>query len=108
MELRAVECAHDVIGTQADLDLLALRVDDALRILQDQWKVETVHMIIIAPSSACVLLGQKLQARHHAKFVIYERKRDPQSQSRGSFVPTIAISGSKVELVGTNKEVSLG
>jgi acetyl/propionyl-CoA carboxylase alpha subunit len=47
-------------------------VDEALKVLQDQWKVGTVHLFVGAPASACLKLGQKLQARHHATVVVYE------------------------------------
>lgn len=108
MELRAQQPNHAVITTQKDLDALAVHMDNALRRLQDEWRVRRIHLLIVAPASACVLLGQKLQARHHANVVIYERKRVPPGQGRGPFVPTIEIGQSEVQLVGTSHRVPLG
>jgi hypothetical protein len=108
MELRAQQPNHAVIAAQKDLDALAVHMDNALRRLQDEWRVHRVHLVVVAPASACVLLGQKLQARHHANVVLYERKRVPPGQGRGPFVPTIEIGQSEVQLVGTIHRVPLG
>lgn len=36
------------------------------------WKVRRVHLFVSAPTTAALLVGQKMQARHHADFICYE------------------------------------
>lgn len=108
IEVRATPLTHSVIATEKDLELLAHHFDTALRQLQDEWRVRRIHLVAVAPASACVLLGQKLQARHHSSVVVYERKRVSPGQPRGPFVPTIEIGQSEVKLAGTTHQVSLG
>ncbi|MDM0103035.1 SAVED domain-containing protein [Variovorax sp. J22G73] len=103
----AGESSHTAIAGQPDLDLLAVKIDEALRLLQDIWRVERIHCVLIAPASACVLFGQKLQARHHAPVRLYERERTllgaPQ---RGAFVPTIDILPAQVSLPDSSASIS--
>lgn len=107
VKITAQEPGHSVVAAQRDLHLLAEKYGEALRILQDQWRVDRIHLLVVAPASACVLLGQKLQARHHAPVTLYERKRIPANAARGPFTPTIAISPTAVSLVKTDRSVSL-
>ena len=78
---------RQAIAREEDLVAFGLCVDEALKVLQDQWKVETVHLFVGAPASACLKLGQKLQARHHATIVVYETV-----QSSKGFEETIRIT----------------
>lgn len=55
-----------------DLTLIENQVDRALRTLQDEWRVRTIHLFICAPASAVVTVGRKIQARHQADFIVYE------------------------------------
>ena len=107
VKITAQEHGHSVVVTQRDLHLLAEKYGDALRILQDEWRVDRVHLLVIAPASACVLLGQKLQARHHAPVTLYERRRAATSVACGPFTPTIAVSPTAVSLVNTDRSISL-
>lgn len=89
-----------------DLELVTKRIDDAVRMLQDQWRMTRVHVFAIAPASAIVALGQKMQARHQAAYVIYESDtRGPQAP----FKATIELTSKHVqELVsGNNQQQSL-
>ena len=77
-----------VISQPEDLQMLGRALDDAIQTLQDVWRVAKVHLFIGAPASATVLIGEKMQARHHATYVCHEaRERD------GPLLPTIEISG---------------
>ena len=98
---------HSVIGTPQDLELLAKRFDEALAELQDRWRVKRIHLVVVAPASACVLLGQKLQARNHAPAVLYERRRTADELGRRPFVPTIEIAPGEVRLPGTGRAIML-
>lgn len=103
-----VECpSHRVIGHPADLELLGRAVDQALQKLQDEWRVHTVHLVVVAPVTACFRVGQKMQARHHAKFILYERRPSAAPSARGEFAKTIAISPTDVTLLSTGESISI-
>lgn len=104
----ADEPSHMAIGGQPDLDLLAVKIDEALRLLQDTWRVDRIHCVLIAPASACVLFGQKLQARHHTPVRLYERERaSAGSQQKAAFVPTIDIFPDQVNLPNSSSSISI-
>ena len=111
-EIPAVEVtvgnpSHRVIGHPADLELFGRAVDQALQKLQDEWRVRTVHLVVIAPVTACFRVGQKMQARHHADFVLYERRPSTTPGARGEFAKTIAISPTEVTLLSTGESTSI-
>ena len=83
---------HDILAHPLDLDFFALALEQAVRTLQDHWKVNRVHLVIGAPASACFRVGQKLQARHHATYVCYEALPGKD----GAFEPTIEIGNERV------------
>jgi hypothetical protein len=107
IEVTVGECSHRVIGDPEDLELFGRALDDALRILQDEWRIRTVHLVILAPVSACVRIGQKMQARFHADFVLYERTRQATPNMRAPFAQTIRISSNEVTLLSTGEYISL-
>lgn len=86
----------DCMQQPEDLQLVGLAVDAAMRKLQDEWCVRKVHLFVSAPASAVVVVGQKMQARHHAEYVCYEAVAGP----RSAYKPTIEITPTSVrELV---------
>jgi hypothetical protein len=87
-----------VIAHPEDLQLFGLAVDGALQAVQDQWRVSKVNLVVIAPITACVRVGQKMQARCQPDFVLYELTA---TAGRGSFAPTICISSQDVTHVQT-------
>lgn len=93
-----------IIRHPDDLVHFGAAVDEALRTLQDTWKVKKVHLFVGAPASAALLFGQKMQARHHAAFHCYETlPGGPESV----FAPTIAISATAVNAIRSGQSVSL-
>lgn len=98
--------SRSVIGHPHDLELVGKAFDEALQKLQEKWRVDRVHCIPVAPATACVRLGQKLQSRHQSRVVFYERARTNDG-SRGQFKPTIEIASSYVKNVQTGREVPL-
>ena len=93
-----------VIRHPDDLVHFGAAVDEALRILQDTWKVKKVQLFVGAPASAALLVGQKMQARHHATFRCHETlPGGPESV----FAPTIAISATAVNVIRSGQSVSL-
>ncbi|WP_093555026.1 SAVED domain-containing protein [Pseudoduganella namucuonensis] len=93
-----------IIRHPDDLVHFGAAVDDALRTLQDTWKVKKVHLFVGAPTSAALLVGQKMQARHQATFYINETlPNGPESV----FAPTIAISATAVSAIRNGQSVSL-
>jgi hypothetical protein len=104
VEVRVENPSSDVIRHPDDLSLFGAAVDDALRLLQDRWKVKKVHLFIGAPTSAVLKVGQKMQARHHANFLCHEPLAvGPDAE----FAPTIEISSTEVRAVRTGHAVSL-
>ncbi|MCP5285463.1 MAG: SAVED domain-containing protein [Burkholderiaceae bacterium] len=86
----------DCMQQPEDLQLFGLAVDVAMRKLQEEWRVRKVHLFVSAPASAVVVVGQKLQARHHAEFICHESMAGPSSAYRA----TIEITPTSVrELV---------
>ena len=91
------------IGHPQDLQLFGQAFDKALQTLQDQWNVEKVHLVIGAPATACVVAGQKMQARNQANFVCHESK----SGVGEPFLSTIEISSTHVRHLASIQEISL-
>lgn len=87
-----------VIAHPEDLQLFGLALESALRIVQDEWRTSTVNLIVIAPITACVRLGQKMQARCQPDFLLYERAA---TAGRGAFLPTVRITSQYVTHVET-------
>lgn len=90
------ELGKDCIQHPADLEALAMIVDAAMRRLQDEWGVKKVHLFVSAPTTATLLVGQKMQARHQAEYVCHEAVGGPGS----AYAPTIELTSTHVrELV---------
>ncbi|KLU36910.1 hypothetical protein AB595_10245 [Massilia sp. WF1] len=102
IEISVENFGHSTIRHPSDLTLFGTAVDEALRRLQNVWNVKKVHLYVGAPAAAVLLVGQKMQARHHATFVCYESL-----PGNGPFAPTIEISSQEVRTVGQNLSVSL-
>jgi hypothetical protein len=94
---------HDIFAHPLDIDRFSAALEQAVRTLQDRWRVRKIHLVIGAPASACFRVGQKLQARHHATFVCYEALPGKDAP----FAPTIEISNTEVRELQTNASISL-
>lgn len=92
IKLTANRFGSDIIGHPRDLELFGAKLDEAIRILQDQWKIQRIHLFVGAPASACFRIGQKMQARNQAIYVCYETDRGVGS----AFKQTIEISSTAV------------
>lgn len=88
------EPSRAVIGHPNDLELFGRVVDAAYSKIQDEWHIKTVHLIVIAPATACVRVGQKMQARNQADFILYERN---QANATKAFQPTITITSTQIK-----------
>ena len=75
IKLTADRFGSDVIDHPKDLELFGAKLDEAIRILQDKWKVQRIHLFVGAPASTCFRAGQKMQARNQATYVCYETDR---------------------------------
>jgi hypothetical protein len=107
IEITVDECSHRVIGRPDDLELFGRALDSALAKLQDEWRINTVHLAVIAPITACIRIGQKMQARHQSDFILYEREPRGLSGTRPPFGRTIKISSTEVTLHSTGESISL-
>lgn len=72
LRIRGPKFYKDCIQHPSDLKAFGNAVDDAMRQLQDEWHVRKVYLFVSAPASAVVVVGQKMQARHHAEYVVHE------------------------------------
>lgn len=102
LRISTVSLGIHCIRHPMDLQLVTKKIDDAVQVLQDQWRMTRVHVFAIAPASAIVVLGQKMQARHQAAYVIYESiAGGPQAPFRA----TIELTSEYVhELVSGNSQ----
>lgn len=99
--------SYRVIGHPDDLEQVGRAIGEALQLLQDSWRVRTIHLVVVAPTTACFRLGQKMQARHHADFVLYERLPATEPGKSGRFAPTIHIRSQQAVLATTGAAVSI-
>lgn len=99
------ELGKDCIQHSSDLEALAVPVDAAVRRLQDEWRIKRVHLFVSAPTTATLLVGQKMQARHQAAYVCHEALGGPGS----AYAPTIELTSTHVrELVsGQGQSIEL-
>lgn len=85
------------IAHQEDLAVFGKAVDRAMQILQDEWGIKKIHLFICAPASAVFTVGQKMQARHHADYIVYE---SVPGEHTSLYSPTIELTSRSVrELV---------
>lgn len=106
IEVTANQTHRDLIDHPDKLLLFGIAVDEALRVLIDEWKVETIHLFPVAPASACFRLGQKIQARHQPQLIVYERV--PQANgTRAPFAPTVSLTGTRLEHVQSGRSLPL-
>lgn len=91
---------YSAISHPDDLQLFGAAVGEALRILSDKWRTRRIHVVLVAPASACFRFGQKLQARNQSAILLYERT--PTSEAAGPvsrpFAPAIDIVSDAVRL----------
>lgn len=92
IEVSVENPSRQIVAHPEDLELFGLAVDEALQKLQDQWRASKIHLVAIAPITACVRMGQKMQARCQPDFILYERDTSTGAKGRGPFAPTIAIT----------------
>lgn len=101
LRLSTVSPSIHCIRHPKDLELVTKKIDDAVQMLQDEWRMNRVHVFAIAPASSIVVLGQKMQARHQAAYVIYESEPGrPQSP----FKATIELTSKHVKELVSGKD----
>ncbi|WP_322997100.1 SAVED domain-containing protein [Castellaniella sp.] len=103
LEVYVDEPSPNVISHPEDLQLFGKQFDDALRTLQDRFRAKKIHLIVGAPATAAVVIGQKMQARHHAPFICHESIGGPQAPFR----PSIKISSAQVTELASGATCSL-
>lgn len=103
LEVFVEEPSQNIISHPEDLQHFGRQVDSALRTLQDQFRAKKIHLIVGAPTTAAVVIGQKMQARHHAPFVCHESIGGPQAP----FLPSIEISSTQVTAIASGATCSL-
>ncbi|MBK4734691.1 SAVED domain-containing protein [Noviherbaspirillum pedocola] len=99
--------SHAAISHPMDLELAGKAFDIALQKIQDIWRLQRIHLVAIAPSSTCVRLGQKFQARNHRPVMLYERSPVNAPATFGPFVQTIEIGATEVRRPGTGSVLNL-
>ncbi len=105
LQISSIETRHqDIVRSEADLINVSRILGVAIQTLQDQWRVEKVHLFIGAPATACFMLGQKLQARNHAVYLCHETLPG----ANNPFFPTIKIENSQVVAVTSGQQLKIG
>jgi hypothetical protein len=107
IEISVESPSRRIIAHPEDLELFGVAVEHALQMLQDQWRALRIHLVVVAPITACVRIGQKMQARCQADFVLYERDTSSGTTGRGPFVSTIAITPQSTILLNTEESCPL-
>ncbi|MFV9475176.1 SAVED domain-containing protein [Advenella sp. RU8] len=92
MEVFVDKPNQNIISHPEDLQHFGKKINDALQILQDKFKAKKIHLFVGAPATASFVIGQKMQARHHAPFICHEATGGPQAP----FLPSIEITSSQV------------
>lgn len=92
---------HDILANEGDIDLVSKQLGEAVRVLQDEWRVKRVHLFVGAPATVGFKLGQKLQARNHATYRCYESTPGQDTP----YLPTIEINNKEARVIDT--EVTL-
>lgn len=103
IEVSVLAPSIHAISHPRDLQLLSKQLDGVMKQVQDVWKAKRVHLISIAPASANVLVGQKMQARNQATYICHESLGGNQAP----FEPTIQIESKFVRELITNQEIPL-
>lgn len=93
-----------ILDRPENLQALSFTMSEAVRVLQDEWQVKKVHLVIGAPASGVFKFGQKLQARNQAVYTCYESAL---GESAGVFRPTLEISGHGVRAAGSTSWLGL-
>lgn len=96
--------SSEILDRPENLDALSTAMSEAVRVLQDEWGMKKVHLVIGSPASGLFRFGQKLQARHHAVYICYESLPGGGSTP---FLPTIEISSNEVRAVGAQTSLRL-
>ncbi|MGZ8252116.1 MAG: SAVED domain-containing protein [Methylophilaceae bacterium] len=108
LALPSIEIVSDTLSTSAighpyDLEIFGKALDEAYRTIQDVWNIKKIHLVVIAPATACVRVGQKMQARTQGDITLYER--DPLIDGK-PFVPTLTLTPTKIRL-SSGEEIGL-
>ena len=93
-----------ILDRPESLEALSLTMSDAVQVLQEEWKVKQVHLVIGSPASGVFKFGQKLQARNQASYICYE---SAMGATPGVFKSTIEITGSGVRALGSSSWTGL-
>ncbi|KJA09017.1 hypothetical protein RP29_18725 [Acidovorax temperans] len=93
-----------ILDRPESLEALSLTMSDAVQVLQEDWKVKQVHLVIGSPASGVFKFGQKLQARNQASYICYE---SAMGATPGVFKSTIEITGSGVRALGSSSWTGL-
>lgn len=101
ISLRPQRQGQDAVLSLDQLNAFRQLVQDAFNLAQDRLKAKTVHLITIAPAVTVVATGMKLQARNHARIVMYQAARNM------VYFPALTFEGQKVYAGSTRMTVEL-
>ncbi|EKG91964.1 hypothetical protein VCHE16_0114 [Vibrio paracholerae HE-16] len=99
--IKASNTSFKCIRSKDDLMRLGYVIDDVVKLIQDEWRINNAQIIPLAPTTACFKLGQKMQARCQPEYTIYERSLADNRE----FEPILKITPTKaVCLAGSSQE----
>lgn len=92
----------NIVTSRCDLQQIMKVIRESLRRLQGDFKVQEIHMIIVAPVSVAFSIGQALQAGNHPPITIFHRVNSTQP-----FKPAFKIFGDRVENADGGPAISI-
>nr|ELR5213042.1 SAVED domain-containing protein [Providencia rettgeri] len=87
------------INSKSQLDNFSALARQAIKTLQDSWKVKVIHVFGVSPASTIFKFGQMLQAGNHSTYRVYDRP-----DGSNIFIPALDITGNSVKSVGMNSD----
>ena len=108
LSLPTIEVFTETNSTEAiahpeDLTQLGSVIHEAMTKLQDGWKVSKVHLFVASPATAAFVVGQKMQGRHHATYIVHESERG----AGALYTPTLEIAPKHATPTFLNQQLPL-
>lgn len=108
LSLPTIEVFTEANSTEAiahpeDLTQFGSVIHEAMTKLQDEWKVSKVHLFVASPATAAFVVGQKMQGRHHATYIVHESERG----AGAIYTPTLEIAPKHAKPTFLNQQLPL-
>lgn len=82
------------INSKSQLDNFSALARQAIKTIQDSWRVKLIHVFGVSPASTIFKFGQMLQAGNHSTCRVYDRP-----DGSNIFIPALDITGNSVKSI---------